>query len=139
MSEQIINISWEKLKEIFNSLDENNISEALKQFKVKEICVDGITSVINGEKFVDVGCFFNMLEQLGFTVEEIEEIRLCVIGNCKFTGDLHGMLNHFIGYHGTPAQNIGKLIDAVKNDKRQLPSRISRIKYNITHPEMNTD
>ncbi len=139
MSKQIYNSSWDKLKEIFGSLNDNNISQALEQFKVKEICVDGITSVINGEKGVDLGCFYNMLEQLGFTQDEIEQTRQCVIGDCRYTTDLYGMLNHFIGYHGTPAQNVGNLVDVVKNDKRELPSRVSRIAYNLSHPHMNTD
>lgn len=139
MSNLVINSSWDKLKEIFNSLNEKNISQALEQFKVKEICVDGIASVINGEKNVDERCFYNMLEQLGFTQDEIEKTRLCVIGDCKFTTDLYAMLNHFIGYHQVPAQNVGKLIDHIQNDKRELPSVASRILFNVTHPQMHTD
>ena len=139
MSNQIQNDYWGKLLEIFNSLDENNIEKALEEFGVKQICVDGITSKIYGLKDVKFYCFNELLEKLGFSNEEIEKTRLCVIGDCHYTTDLYGILNHFIGFHEVPAQNIGKLVTALKNDTRDLPSKFGMVKYNLTHPQMSTD
>ena len=139
MSKQIENECWAKLEQIFNSLNEKNISQELEQFGVKEICLDGITSVINGEDHVQELCFSKLLDQLGFTFEQQDEPRLCVIGDCKFTNSIHGLLNHFIGYHNVPAQNVGKLVSVIKNDARELPSRFDRIKYNLKNPQMSTD
>lgn len=139
LSKQIENESWAKLEHIFNSLNEKNISMALEQFGVKEICLDGITSVINGEEKVQELCFGKLLIELGFTFDQQIEPRLCVIGDCKFTSPLHDMLNHFIGYHNVPAQNIGRLISVIKNDARKLPSKIERLKYNFSNPQMSTD
>jgi len=139
MSEQIHNTSWEKLVEIFNSLNENNVAKAVEEFKVKQICVDGITSKIYGEKDVKLASFITLLEKLGFSEEEIDKTRSCVIGDCKYTTDIYGMINHFIGYHDVPAQNIGKLVTALKNDVRELPSKIEMFVYNLSHPHMSTD
>lgn len=139
MSEQIANNSWIKLSEIFNSLDEDCIKKATKEYRVKEICVDGITSKIYGKKDVEWNTFPKLLLKMGFSIEEIEKFRLCVIGDCKYTTDIYGMLNHFIGYHEVPAQNIGKLVIALKDDSRKLPGKGERIKYNLTHPQMSTD
>jgi len=139
LSEQIHNSSWEKLTEIFNSLNENNVAKAVEEFKVKQICVDGITSKIYGMKDVKLASFITLLEKLGFSEEEINDKRLCVIGDCKFTTDIYGMLNHYIGYHDVPAQNIGKLVNVLKNDVRELPSKTEMIMYNLLHPHMTTD
>jgi len=139
MSEQIHNTSWEKLTEIFNSLNESNVAKAVEEFKVKQICVDGITSKIYGMNDVKFASFIILLEKLGFSEEEINEKRLCVIGDCKYTTDIYGMLNHFIGYHDVPAQNIGKLVTVLKNDVRELPSKTEMILYNLSHPHMSTD
>jgi len=139
VSEQIANDSWSKLSEIFNCLDEDCIKKATEEYRVKEICVDGITSKIYGKKDVEWNTFPKLLLKMGFSVKEIDKFRLCVIGDCKYTTDLYGMLNHFIGYHEVPAQNIGKLVTALKNDARELPSRVERIKYNFSHPQMTTD
>jgi len=139
MSKQIQNDSWSKLEEIFNSLNDNNIEMALKQFKVKEICVDGITSVIRGEEKLQELCFGGLLKELGFTEKQQLQIRQCIIGDCKYTSTLHDVINHFIGYHKVPAQNIGKLLSILKNDARELPSNFERVKYNLSHPQMQTD
>lgn len=139
MSEQIHNTSWEKLVEIFNCLNENNVAKAVEEFKVKQICVDGITSKIYGEKDVKLASFITLLEKLGFSDEEIDKKRLCVIGDCKYTTDIYGILNHFIGYHDVPAQNIGKLVNVLKNDVRELPSKTEMVIYNLLHPHMSTD
>ena len=139
MSEQIQNDSWSKLSKIFSSLDEDCIKKATKDYKVKEICVDGIASKIYGKKDVEWDTFPKLLLTMGFSIEEIEKFRLCVIGDCKYTTDIYGLLNHFIGYHEVPAQNIGQLVTALKNDVRELPSKVERIKYNYTHPQMSTD
>ena len=139
MSKQVQNDSWMKLEEIFNSLNENNIEQALKEFKVKEICVDGITSVIRGEEKVRELCFGKLLTEMGFTYKQQSQIRQCFIGDCKYSNPLTSLLNHFIGYHKVPAQNIGKLIPFIKNDKRKLPSNFERAKYNLSHPQMTTD
>ncbi len=136
---QILNEPWAKLGEIFNSLDENNISKALKEFKEKQICVDGITSAIRGSKRVEDQCFYGLLKELGFTEKEILKIRLCIVGDCRYTTTLHGMLNHFIGYHEVPAQNVGKLISFLKDDNREMPTKAEGIKYNLTHLQMSTD
>jgi len=139
MSKQIQNDSWEKLIEIFNCLDENNVAKAVEEFKVKQICVDGITSKIYGMKDVKLACFIELLEKLGFSEEEIDKKRLCVIGDCKYTTDMYGILNHFIGFHDVPAQNIGKLVTVLKNDVRELPSKTEMVVYNLLHPHMSTD
>lgn len=139
MSKQIENESWSKLEHIFNSLNEKNISMALEQFGVKEICLDGITSVINGNEKVQELCFGNLLKELGFKYEQKIEPRLCVIGDCKFTSPLHELLNHFIGYHNVPAQNVGRLISVIKNDTRKLPTKVERLKFNLSNPQMLTD
>jgi len=138
VSEQIENDSWIKLGKIFDGLDENCIEKAVKDFKVKEICVDGIASKIYGKKKVEYG-FNNLLQKMGFSEEEIKKSRLCVISDCQYTQSLYNMLNHFIGYHQVPAQNISKLITALKNDTRELPNTVDRIKYNLRHPQMTTD
>jgi len=139
MSEQIQNESWEKLTEIFNSLNENNVAKAVEEFKVKQICVDGITSKIYGMKDVKLASFITLLEKLGFSEEEIDKRRLCVIGDCKYTSDIYGILNHFIGYHDVPAQNVGRLVSELKNDARELPSKFEMFRYNLLHPHMSTD
>jgi len=139
VSNLIQNDYWGKLTQIFNSLDENNIAKALEEFKVKQICVDGITSKIYGLKDIKFTCFYELLEKLGFSNDEIEKTRICVIGDCHYTTDLYSILNHFIGYHDVPAQNVGKLINVIKNDTRELPSKFQMAKYNLTHPQMSTD
>ncbi len=139
MSEQIQNESWEKLTEIFNSLNENNVAKAVEEFKVKQICVDGITSKIYGMKDVKLASFMTLLEKLGFSEEEIDKKRMCVIGDCKYTTDIYGILNHFIGYHDVPAQNVGRLVTVLKNDVRELPSKAEMVVYNLLHPHMSTD
>jgi hypothetical protein len=80
-----------------------------------------------------------LLEKLGFSEEEIDKKRMCVIGDCKYTTDIYGILNHFIGYHDVPAQNVGRLVTALKNDVRELPSKTEMIVYNLLHPHMSTD
>jgi len=140
VSNQIQNDAWTKLSEIFNCLDKNNIAKALEEFKIDQICVDGITSKIYGHKDVEFYAFPRLLkEKLGFSTKEIDKIRLCVIGDCRYTSELYSMLNHFIGYHDVPAQNIGNLVNVLKNDTRELPSTVQRMKYNLTHPQMSTD
>lgn len=102
---------------------------------------------INGNKYCSLGyarkaAGQNTLEVMfgsfttklyGFNKEERKMLRRCTEPDCDYIGTLGSLIPHLNDYHRLKIPMIGKILPAIKEDKRPTPTKSEYRKSNLKY------
>jgi len=131
---------YDKLALLLENADESVVDKLKSDFKVKELCIAGfLNGIMKGDRKRSQLDFYADAKKLGFTNEELEERKMCVVNGCPYYGDMFVTLNHLVGHHKIPFKNVAKLIPFMKDDDRPVPHGLNSIKTGFQTGFMGTD
>lgn len=138
------NTAWTKLETILNKATPDLIESIKEDFKHDHVCIATYSQAIfqggNVKSKLQGGIPpRDFMKQLGFTDEELEKNRLCIIGDCNYQDEICNLLNHMIGYHQMPIKNIASIIPAMATDKREPKKGNAKIVQEIKQTGKGTD
>lgn len=115
--------SWKKLETILTKASPELIESIKKDFKHEHVCIATFSKTLfeGGNSKVPLHAQktpYDFMMELGFTDEDLSKERLCIISDCEYQDELCNLLNHMIGYHKMPIQNIAKVIPGLAIDTR---------------------
>src|SRR3990167_10449091 len=124
--------SWKKLETILTKASPELIESIKKDFKHEHVCIATYSKAIfegndaqaklHGNKSP-----YKFMRDLGFNDDELDKDRLCIISDCEYQNELCGLLNHMIGYHKMPIDNVAKVIPGLAFDSRIVKKGKQRI------------
>ncbi len=132
---------YDKLIVLLETGDETVVEKIKSDCKVKnEICIGGfLHGIMKGEGKGNIDSFDADAKKLGFTKDDLDVLRRCVVNGCPFYGELFGTLNHLVGFHKIPFKNVAKLIPIIKDDEREVPHGLNAWKTAFQTQFMGTD
>lgn len=132
--------AWDKLEKIL--LDATEVNQCFGALAVEEngkvsYCAMGYAAKKAGYSDHTLGSSIlfpfkvDILKNYGFSAQERSKKRMCTEYDCKWTGCLSFLITHLNDYHKISIPEIGRRIQLIQNDKRNLPPFWKRLFYNL--------
>jgi len=136
--------AWTKLETLLNQASPDLIESIKSDFGHDHVCIATYSKAIfeggdHKSKLERQKTPEQFMSELGFTKEELEKNRMCIISDCEFQNELCNLLNHMIGYHKMPIKNIASIIPAMANDNRIVKEGVQGFVKRVKHSGRGTD
>lgn len=143
-TEQAENTPWTKLKTLLDQASPDLIDSIKADFGQEHVCIVTYSKAIfeggkNKSKLQGEKTPEEFMKELGFTDEDLEKNRMCIISDCEFQNELCNLLNHMIGYHKMPIKNIASIIPAMARDDRVAKKGVQGFIARAKHSGKGTD
>lgn len=114
---------FKKLEMVLKQASPDLIESIKEDFKHEHVCIATYSKALfdggNKKSKMDSGeTPYHFMKKLGFSDDDLQKNRICMISDCEYQNELCQLLNHMIGYHKMPIQNIASIVPALANDPR---------------------
>ena len=139
-----LSTAWTKLETLLNQASPDLIESIKADFGHDHVCIATYSKAIfegrdNKSKLKGDKTPEQFMSELGFSKEELEKNRMCIISDCEFQNELCNLLNHMIGYHKMPIKNIASIIPAMSNDNRIVKQGVQGFVKRVKQSGKGTD